>query len=405
MKKFGLKNGLEIVLDKRETNSLTVMALIKSGSNDERPKKLGLSHFLEHLVFNGPKNVSKKELSHRIYKIGGEFNAFTSNNVTVYYVKILPKHLHTALKTIQDLIVNAFFKKREIEHERKIIISEIHKLRDTPEREIFDFLLDSLFPNHVFGNNVIGDEKTVNGITKKDIEAHYRKHYVANNMALFFSGKFEEENVMNEVNQLFGHVKSRKIERIFPRLPSNSRTQRIIERNVNQAHLAVGFKVPNCFSKESLALELICAYLGGGLAAVLPQEIREKRGLAYSVNTSLDMQKEYGLFTVYCGVQKENIEKVKKIIKKEFENLKANPLTQNKLNEIKTYYEGNLKIKQDDSLRIAKTDLYLHLRNEESLNEFLSKVLKVSSLDIQKAAKKYLNFDEGSTVIISSKNQ
>ncbi len=402
--KVSLENGLRVLLDFQETETVSVFCLVRVGSDIEDAKVSGVSHFLEHVLFNGPEHLTKKDLSERIDSIGGEINAFTSNKITVFYVKVLSKYFDKAFQTIEDLILNTFFKEQEIEDEKKIILSEINQTKDNPERIIFDYLQEEMFPNHPYGKHVIGTEETVKKMTKKDIENHFKKYYVPNNMVLGISGKFDKEEVLKKIQGTFGKREKTDLQEEFFPIPKKILKQKIEERDLNATHLGLALRVMNSKSSEAYAMNLINAILGGGLSSRLLQEIREKRGLAYTVHTVFDVNPEYGLFIIYAGIEEKNIETVKEVIFQEFNKL-VTDLTEADLIKAKQFIEGKTLMKNEDTTERTKNNLELDYYGEDSTEEFLKKINAVSVEEVKEVAKKYLQTKEYSFVLIKPKSR
>lgn len=394
MQKIILENGLTLLLSKKESNSVVISATVKMGSNYESREENGVSHFIEHLVFNGPKGYNKKTLVEKIDSLGGEINAFTTNNFTVFYVKVLSKHFSKAFKVIEKIVLHPYFSKKRIEDERKIILSELDQSEDRNDQKVVDNLNEILYYRHPFGKTILGKKETIKKINKKVLEKNYNRFYVPNNMIVSVTGEFETGNVLDFVEGSFGRIKRKEMKLDFPKIPSNRHKENVLKRNIEQAYVALGMKVMKAGSREKYAMYLIDAILSGGLSSRLIQEIREKRGLAYSVEAMFDVEMDYANYIVFAGVRKENIEKVRKIILKEFRKLKEKKVSEKQLKKAKQYIEGQLLLKNETTIGAMNNLIEFELTGESNVEGFLRKIFAVTSEDILRVAKKYLQTEK-----------
>ena len=390
MERIELENGLQILLTKRPSKSISLLLMISFGANDEASKENGIAHFIEHLAFNGPKGMTKKELSARVEGVGGELNGATSNNFTVYYIQVLNKHFDVALKTLNDIAFRPEFTKKDVDFEKNIILSEIRHSQDNPLSYTFDLLQEELFPKHPYGQPVLGRQSTVKKIDLSDIKRYYRRYYVPNNSTLAVIGNLSPKQ-LSAVKKVFGKHKKRPLAKARHKIPANQHREKIVARDFTQTHLGLAFKVAASKDEDVYALHLISAILGGGLSSRLMQEIREKRGLAYAVQTNFDPNQEYGFFGIYVGTQEKNVKQVKKLILKEFGKLKKKKVSPKELKQAKQLIEGRAYLKIEDTLEAGKNLLTLELYGEKSTAAFMKKIFKVSAEEVKKAAQKYLN--------------
>lgn len=397
-----LKNGLTLLLEQKPSKSIALSLLTRFGSSYEKAEVNGIAHFIEHLLFNGPKGVSKKEIAARIEGIGGEINAVTGNNFTVVFVQVLGKHFDIALKTLRDLTLRPYFAEKDVDFEKKIILNEIRQLEDNPEHLIFDLVMENVFAGHPLGKPVLGKRETVQGIGLPDVQENFARFYVPNNMVLALSGSFTEKQVQ-QVKKVFGKKKKRKLVFKKKRLPKARFKQKIYARDFRQTHYALAFKAMNSKSKDVYAMHLISAILGGGLSSRLMQEIREKRGLAYVVHVSFEPYQDYSIFTVYVGTKKEHLPRIRKLIFKEFQDLRKKLVSGKELKQAKNFLEGKLLLKAEDALEANKNNLTMELYGEKNVHEFLNKVYRVKPADVKRIAKNYLKEKTCCEVIIQPK--
>ena len=255
MKKTKLKNGLTIIEQKRNTDSVVIEIQVNTGSNNENPKQWGISHFLEHMMFNGTKTRTTLELANEIESLGGKFNAATSNERTVYYISVLKKHFNKALEILKEQI------------------------------------------------------------TQKDIINYHKKFYSPNNITIIISGL---DNITTRIKQAFQNLKPQKLSKIKTIKEPKSKSQTIIEKKqLEQSHIVLGYKTIPRSHKDSYIIDVIKAILAKGLSSRLFNELRIKRGLSYSLGAENEVNKDYGYFAMHAGADKKNIPLIKKIFLKQ----------------------------------------------------------------------------------------
>lgn len=389
MPKILLKNKLKVILEKKDSNSVVIALQVCIGANNEDNSNRGISHFIEHMVFEGTKEKSSNEIANTIERLGGELNAFTSHDRTVYYCVLLKKHFETGLAVISDIIKNPLFRQKSLEKERKVIIDEINITQDDPKFYQFIFFLGKLFKKHPIKNPLYGYRETVLKITRQDLLSYYKKHYAANNMILTIIGNVKCN--IDVIEKYFGGIKSSKLQKsLFFNEPSSSSHEEFTEtKDMLQSYIALGYKIPFRKSKDSYSIDVIRSILARGQSSRLFNELRTKRGLCYVVGCIAESGLDYGYFIIYVGTDKKNIEKVIGIIKKELKHLQN--VSQKEVSEAKTFIEGSFMIENEDSKKKADNLLFWNsIDGDFNMQDYLIKIKKVTKQDISKAAKKYL---------------
>lgn len=388
MQTFKLKNRMQVIYNKKDTDSITTEIMIKVGSNYENPKISGISHMIEHLVFEATKKFkSSQKLSNEVEKFGGELNAYTGEERTAYYIKILKKHFDKSLQILDQIVFNPLFREEDIEKERGIIIDEIRLVTDEPRFHQWVFFGKSLFQKHPARNPAYGTIKAVKSITKNDVLDYYTKHYIPNNMIISITGNIN--NLKSKLEKTLGKYKPKKI---FPRKKVNEPKQtspKIAKekRKLSNSYVVFGYKTPNRLNKDTYALDILRAIFGRGQSGKLFYEIRTKLGLAYEVGVHHDPNTDYGFFAVYCGTDKKNISKIKNIIIKE---LKLIDLNETMIKEAKDHIEGSFKLQNEDTHNLADQAAFWALMgNAEGLNNYIKKIRSITKKDIQRVIKTY----------------
>jgi len=391
MKKYKLKNGITIIFDKNSSKSVAVEVMFKVGSNDESKENAGISHFLEHMLFEGTKNrADSRTIANEIEKYGAEFNAYTSENRTAYFIKIINKRFEKALDILSDMVSNPLFPNKMIEKEKKVILKEINMVDDDPKQYQWILFQKNLFVKHPSKNPTYGSKKTVKNFDRKIINDYYTKHYTPNNMIISIVGNVT--NVNKKIEKYFSNLKTKKIskrKKVFE--PLQTSVKKFVEkRKIYNSYMVLGYKTTSRSHRDSYVLDVIYSILGRGQSGWIFEEIRNKHGLAYQVGVQNDPEDDYGIFAVFAGLDKKNIEKAKEIILQQFKKL--NKINKNEFEEAKTYIEGNYTLNMEDNFQAADNFAFWEtIKNASLANNYINKIKKVKINDVKRVAKKYLN--------------
>lgn len=399
MQKYTLKNGLTLLFEKRATKSTAVEVTVKTGSNDESKKIRGISHFIEHMLFEGTTTrKDSREIANEIEKLGGELNAYTSNERTAFFAKVLNKYFEKALDILSDIIKNPLFREESIEKERKVILKEINMVTDEPRFHQWILFQKTLFKKHPTKNPTYGSKEAVKKLRRKDLMDYYNAHYRADNIIVSVVGNVKD--VKNKVNNYFeGLKKSRhKKPKIIKEPKQKKPVKKIVKKKLLGSYMILGYKTPMRIEEESYTLDVVDAILGRGQSGRMFDEIRNKRGLAYEVGVQYEPAVDYGIFAVYLNTDKKNIDKIKGIILQEFEKLKK--IKDKDVNEAKTYIEGNFTLANEDNFHMADELSFWHMvKNADLAGDYINKIKKVTKKDITKVVDKYLNKNYTLTVL------
>ncbi len=395
MKITKLKNNLTIIEQKTNTDSVVIEIQVNTGSNNESNKQKGISHFLEHLMFEGTKTRTTLQLANEIESLGGEINAATSNERTVYYVKILKKHFNKALEILADLIKNPLFKKEAVEKERSIILEEIKMYNDLPHHYQWILFQKILYQKHPAKHPIAGYKETVKNITQKDIINYHKKFYSPNNMTIIISGL---NNTTSKIKKYFEDLKPQTLQKISF-LEEFPKKQEIIEKKqLEQSHIVLGYKTIPREHKDSYTLDVIKAILARGQSSRLFEELRIKRGLSYSLGAENEANKTYGYFAMYAGANKKNIQTIKNIF---LEQSKLPNLKDEEIKDAINFIEGRTLLELEQNSENADWIAFWSLINIKRLNTYIKNIKKVTKRDIQKVIKKY--FKNPTTIILEQK--
>ena len=402
MRKYKLKNGVTVIFEKNSSKSVAVEVMFKVGSNFESEKMAGISHFLEHMLFEGTKNrKDSREIANEIEKYGGEFNAYTTGDRTAFFIKIINKRFDKALDILSDMVANPIFDKKVIEKEKQVILKEINMVTDDSRLHQWILFQKTLFEKHPAKNPTYGTVETVKSFDRKHVSDYYFSHYIPNNMIVSVVGNVK--NVNGEVRRYFGNLKpSKNIHRPKINEPLLKRIRKSVEKKKTlNSYMVLGYKTVSRLHKDSYVLDAVAAILGRGQSGWMFDEIRNKRGLAYQVGVNDENESDYGMFAVYTSLDKKNIEKAKNIILQQFKRLQN--LSKNELEEAKTYVEGSHALDTEDNFsRADNLAVWETIKDAKLADYYLKNIRKVTLDDVKRVAKKYLN-DKYTLVIIEQK--
>ncbi len=398
-----LSNGIPVVMEHvNNVKSAAIGIYVKTGAKYENEREHGISHFLEHMFFKGTKTRSAKKISEEIDDFGGHINAFTSKEITSYYVSILSDYLHVGIEVLADMYLNSVFEEEEVEKERRVIIEEIRMYEDIPEEKVHDLNTEFALKGSGVANNVLGTEDGLKKIFSKDIKNYWSERYTTNNTVIAVAGKIEFEKVMAELERSFSSHKSKLKEREYNKNFILRSGENLVKEDTNQVHLCVNTKTSSYIDKDKYAYSIIANVLGGGMSSRLFQKIREERGLAYSVYAYNSTYEEGGLMTIYAGTTKENYREVIDIIKNEFEIIKNQNVTKEEFYRIKNQLKSGLVLGTETSKsRMSRIGAsYTNYGVIKSLDEIEKDIEKITMEDIKRCSENiFVDRDYSSTVL------
>ncbi|MFH1347977.1 MAG: pitrilysin family protein, partial [Candidatus Margulisiibacteriota bacterium] len=281
-KKTVLKNGLRIITEKLQTvRSVAIGIMVGAGSGNETPEESGISHFIEHLTFKGTKKRTAFEIAHALDAVGGKMNAYTTKEYTVYYAMVLDKHLDTAIDVLCDMFMNSLFDPKAMEMEKGVILEEIKMYEDTPDELVHDLFAEKILHGHPIGKPTIGLNKTVKALNRENIQGYLQKWYSPQNTIISLAGAIPPR-VSEKLKSYLGSWQGK--ERIPPpTIPEITGSINLRKKKTEQVHICLGVKGVSQVDEERYPYALLDNILGGSMSSRLFQEVREKRGLAYSI--------------------------------------------------------------------------------------------------------------------------
>lgn len=387
-----LRNGLRVVLAPIEgTETATVVVMTGTGSRYENEHENGLAHFLEHMFFKGTKKrKGAREISEELDAIGSHYNAFTSKERTAYYAKVSTRYIDTALDVISDIFLHSTLPSKEITKERGAIIQEIDMYEDMPMRTI-DNVFDALIfgSEHPLGRTILGPKENIRSFTRKDFDTYLKRNYTPANTVVCIAGSFSESRVLTKIKKEFGHLKNGKAPMHLPfAYEQHEPRVAIKEKKTDQTQLMLGVPAYPYLHKDEYALAVLATILGGGMSSRLFLEVREKRGLAYSVHAWAEKYPDVGYFAVQAGVEHGKLEKTVETILAEFRKIKRTKVSSAELKKAKSYMKGTMTLALETSDAVAEnaaTSL-INLGKVRTLEEVIKGIDKVSADDVQRVA-------------------
>ncbi len=383
-------------MEKREVPVVSFSITNRFGGAYEDSNIKGVAHFIEHLLFTGTKTRTHEDISREIEKKGGELNAFTSHEMTSFHFKIPSIHFAAGLNILTDMLNNPLFDEEKFLKEKKIILEEIKMYHDSPQRHVLEMLEENLYEKP-FGEKVIGSEKTINLLKRDFVADFFFKNYSPSNYIVSIVGNADFEQVCNYLEKNF---KKKKIKMESIKIKFRNNESKEERADIDQAHLAVGMHAPLRDKKEFDVLTVLDAYLADGMSSKLFLEIREKRGLAYTVRSMLNSEKSYSYYSIYVGTKKENIDEVKKLIFEEF--YKVKDMSEENLKEAKERIIGLKAINSEESLNVMNELMFYELIGKaEDYYSLSSRIKKVTLKEVKELAKNiYKNY---SSAVIAPK--
>jgi len=302
-----LSNGFRIVTERMPgLKSASIGIWIEAGGRHERAEQNGIAHFLEHMAFKGTKTRSALQIAEEIEDVGGYINAYTSREMTAYYARVLEEDVTLGLDLIADILLNPVFTPEEIEVERGVILQEIGQALDTPDDIVFDWLQEVAFPDQPIGRSILGESERVKTFDREDLAGFVREHYGPEEMILAAAGGVDHDALVRQAEALFGHLP-----RATGRVPADRARflggERRELRQLEQVHFTLAFEGPDYCDDAIHAAQVYATALGGGMSSRLFQEIRERRGLCYTVFAQAGAYFDTGMTTIYAGTSADQI--------------------------------------------------------------------------------------------------
>jgi predicted Zn-dependent peptidase len=390
-KKTILRNGLRIItVPMKNTKAVTVLVMVGTGSKYETKEINGISHFLEHMFFKGTKKrPTTLKIAETLDKVGGVYNAFTSEEFTGYWAKVGWRHLDLALDWVSDIFLNSKLEQKEINREKGVIIEEMNMYLDTPVSYIGDLWEKLLYNDQPAGWLTIGEKKNILKFERGHLLDYFRNHYSTLNTVVCIAGNFNRKEVEKKVKEYFRSLKKKSPKEKLKVIEKQKWPQSLVYyKETDQTHLCLGVRGYNLFQSEKYAQEILATILGGNMSSRLFISVRAEKGLCYYIRTSSEYSTDAGYLVTQAGIPHKNIGKVIDLILKEYNELKTKKLTAQELQKAKDYLKGVsvLSLESSDAQASFYSSQELLSHKILTLEEEFAKIDKVTSDDVQKVA-------------------
>ncbi len=385
-----LDGGLRVATQHDPTaRTVAVGAWVGVGNRDESPEIAGASHFIEHLLFKGSSTRTSRQIAEGIDAVGGDLNAYTSKEYTAFHARTPAWELDFGLDTLLDVIANPGFSDAEVEAERHVILEELAWSADTPDDVVHQNLSLGLFPDHPLGWEVLGSAESVRSITADDIRAFHDRWYRRANLVVAVVGDVDHDEIVARVDAgLAGLEPGEAPTRTAPTQPVIPET--VTERDIEQSHVTYGWRAVDQFDDDRFALAIANQMIGGGWSSRLFQEVREKRGMAYTVFSAMGSYVDSGTYSIYAGTSPDRVAELDEIVERELADLVENGPSEREMDVARGGFEGGTVLALEDAgSRMTQIATNLLVRDRVVLiPEYLEKVRAVTAEDVQRVITK-----------------
>lgn len=400
-----LSNGLRVIHLPSASPVVYCGYGICAGTRDERPGEEGLAHFCEHVTFKGTSKRNSLQILNHLEKVGGDLNAFTNKEDTVFYSAILREHLPRAVDLLTDIVFHSTYPQAEIDKEIEVICDEIQCYNDSPAELIYDEFDNIIFNGHPLGHNILGTEERLRGYTSADATDFTSRFYRPENAVFFSYGNIDFGRLVTLLERATSdfpaHAPLLGTSREAPLPPVEGREQ-VINRGTHQAHVMIGRRAYDVHDDRRMALYLLNNIVGGpGMNALLNIALREKHGLVYTVDSSMVSYSDTGLWCVYFGCDPKDIRKCRRLVARELDKLASKPLSPARLAAAKRQIKGQIGVACDnrESFALDFSKNYLHSGREKDILRLIDKIDSLTAQDLQEVASEIFDRDNITTLI------
>jgi predicted Zn-dependent peptidase len=384
-----------------ESRAVSIGVWALTGTRDESSEVAGISHFIEHLVFKGTKTRSAYQIAKSLEALGGDLNAFTTREYTCYHAMVLKDHWLKGMEVLADLVSNMSLSRDDFQLEKSVILQEIAMGDDNLEELIYDEYFLHALPKHPLGKPILGNADAVSAMTQKTVMKHYREKYAGQNLIVAASGNLDHEELVKTVEELLGSkAKTRK--KLARTKPRHKKFRAVVEKPVEQLHLLLG--IPGATFKDRLRFEafIVNALLGGGMTSKLYQSVREKRGLVYTIYSSLNTFEDFGLINIYAACEKKNMKHVIKNMASELRRIKKQGISESDLALFKTQVTGSLLLGADDiENRMQSISVNeMVFAKYKPVDDIIAEINRVSVKSVNEYLKKYFSLSEVGAILM-----
>lgn len=401
-----LDNGMRVVTEQiSHLHSVSMGIWLNVGSRDEEENESGLTHFIEHMLFKGTQKRSALEIAKQLDAVGGMSNAFTSKENTCFHAKVLDTHLPLVVEILSDIFLQSVFDQVEVEREREVILQEINMVEDTPDEYVHILFNKNFWDGNALGRPIFGNVQTVKSFTREMILEYLNRGYHPDRIVLTAAGNVNHQEFLELVGPAFSNIErhGHNFDRTPPR--ANSRVD-LYPRDIEQIHLCLGTRGTSLHEKERYCCSILNVILGGSMSSRLFQEVRERRGLAYSIYSFLSSQTDTGMMGIYGAVRPDNIKETLELIRQELIRFKREPISDTELRAAKEHIKGGIYLAAENTdnrmSRLAKNEMIFN--RFVTYEEIEADLERVTVEDIQALAQQIFQPEVMSLVLLGQVN-
>ncbi|XGC82150.1 M16 family metallopeptidase [Bdellovibrio bacteriovorus] len=400
--KTELSNGIRVVSELHPASRAVSLSIwVLTGTRDETPEVAGISHLLEHLVFKGTKTRSAYQIAKSLEALGGDLNAYTTREYTVYTAMVLKDHWEKALDVLADLVSNMHLTQKEFALEKSVILQEIAMSEDSHEEIVYDIFYDQVYGKHPIGRSILGTPESIAVMKQNQVMDYYKQNYTGKNIIISAAGCLDHDELMKGIDKRLAHKKKSNL-KSKRKVPRWLERRHVVEKQAEQVHMLMGFETASFKDKYRFEAVITNTLLGGGMTSKLYQSVREKRGLVYTIGSSLNTHIDSGMMTIYAGTEAKNARKVGDLISKEFKKIRKQGVSKHDVEMFKTQVIGSILLGSDDldnrmtSLAVNEM-VFGRFRSVESV---IDEIKKVSVDSVNHYIRHEINLDKTSGVLL-----
>lgn len=401
---FTLSNGLQCSFQYKKSTVAHIAVAIKAGSRDELDLQHGLAHFIEHNLFKGTKNRKAYHILSRLDDVGGELNAYTTKEETIFHASFLKGDVRRAMDLLADVLFESTFPEKELTKEKEVIKDEIFSYRDSPSERIFDDFEDLIFAGNSLGRNILGTPQSVEQLSREDIFEFKNRTYTVDRIKVAVNGPFGSERIATMLQQFFGQepLSNNDWQAQFDVLNA---PKRVVSPEAQfQDHFMTGWKIPGIHSDDRRALLLLNNVLGGpAMNSRLGLNIREKHGIAYNIESYMNLYSDTGMLGIYLGCDPSQTQKAEQLVLKEIEKFQNQPLGTLQLSKAKNQFIGQMALAEENGLNnaIGAARALIHFGKVNTFDFVADQIRQLTVEDLMRVANQYLDKEKAFTLIYS----
>jgi predicted Zn-dependent peptidase len=406
-RKDTLSNGIRVVSETLpKSRSVSIGVWVKVGSRHEPEEIGGISHFIEHLFFKGTEKRTAKDIAIEMDSIGGEMNAFTSQETTTYYAKVVDEHLPVAIDILSDILLGSRFDPAEMEKERKVILEEIKSVEDSPDDYIHELFTSTVWPDNPLGRPILGTKESIKGLKHKDIISYIEQYYSPKEIIISVAGNFEHARLIELLNESFGKLARTGVPKNEV-TPVFAHSVWVKKKQLEQVQVCIGCKGLHYTHEDRFVISALNTVLGNSMSSRLFQEIREQNALAYSIYSYVTSYRDTGLLTVYAGTDPSNTLEVVRLVIKELRKISGEGITHAEETRVRNQIKGSLVLSLESSnshmSRLARQEMYFG--KYLSMDDIIKGVEKVTAEKVRELARQLFTQENISLTILGPLNK